>query len=69
MRTISPTAVRRLAIHAQGYAPRSRAGAETEVEDTIRRLSCVQLDSITAVDRMHRITLGSRVGAYPRETV
>jgi len=35
----------------------------------VRRLSCVQLDSITAVERSHRITLGSRVGAYPRETV
>jgi uncharacterized protein YcaQ len=69
VRTISPTAVRRLAIHAQGYAPRSRSGTETEVEDAIRRLSCVQLDSITAVDRSHRIVLGSRVGAYPRETV
>ena len=69
MRTISLTAIRRLAIHAQGYAPRSRVGTPTEVEDAIRRLSCVQLDSITAVERSHRITLGSRVGAYPRETV
>jgi uncharacterized protein YcaQ len=69
VRTISVTGVRRLAIHAQGYAPRSRVGTPTEVEDAIRRLSCVQLDSITAVERSHRITLGSRVGAYPRETV
>jgi hypothetical protein len=29
----------------------------------------VQLDSITALERSHRIALGSRVGAYPRETV
>jgi uncharacterized protein YcaQ len=29
----------------------------------------VQLDSITAVERSHRIALGSRVGAYPRHTV
>ena len=69
MRTISVTAVRRLAIAAQGYTPRSRRGTRQEVEDTIRSLSCVQLDSITAVERSHRITLGSRVGAYPRETV
>jgi uncharacterized protein YcaQ len=39
------------------------------VEEAVRALSCVQLDSITAVERSHRITLGSRVGAYPRETV
>jgi uncharacterized protein YcaQ len=69
VRTASVTALRRLAVHAQGYASRSRAGTRREVEETIRRLSCVQLDSITAVERSHRIALGSRVGAYPRETV
>ncbi len=56
-------------IGAQGYTSRSRSGTRSEVEATIRALSCVQLDSITAVERSHRITLGSRVGAYPRETV
>jgi uncharacterized protein YcaQ len=69
MREISLTALRRVVIAAQGYASRSRTGTRTEVEEAIRRLSCVQLDSITAVERSHRITLGSRVGAYPRETV
>lgn len=69
MRTVSLTAVRRIAIAAQGYGSRSRAGTAREVEEAIRALSCVQLDSITAVERSHRITLGSRVGAYPRETV
>jgi uncharacterized protein YcaQ len=69
MREISLTALRRIVIAAQGYASRSRSGTRAEVEDAIRRLSCVQLDSITAVERSHRITLGSRVGAYPRETV
>lgn len=69
MRTISLTALRRIAIDAQGYASRSRRGTAREVEEAIRALSCVQLDSITAVERSHRITLGARVGAYPRETV
>ena len=69
MRTVSVIALRRLAIAAQGYAPRARRGTGREVEETIRALSCVQLDSITAVERSHRIALGSRVGAYPRETV
>lgn len=58
-----------MAIAAQGYTSRSRCGTTSEVEETIRKLSCVQLDSITAVERSHRIALGSRVGAYPRETV
>src|SRR5262245_36335669 len=69
MRTVSLTALRRIVIGAQGYATRSRAGTRQEVEDAIRALSCVQLDSITAVERSHRITLGSRVGTYPRATV
>ncbi len=69
MRSVSVTALRRIAIAAQGYASRSRTGTRSEVEETIRTLSCVQLDSITAVERSHRIALGSRVGAYPRETV
>jgi uncharacterized protein YcaQ len=69
VRTVSVTALRRIVIAAQGYASRSRAGTRREVEETVRALSCVQLDSITAVERSHRITLGSRVGAYPRETV
>src|SRR5712691_5930595 len=63
------TALRRLVIGAQGYATRSRRGSDKEVEETIRALSSVQLDWITAVERSHRIVLGSRVGAYPRETV
>jgi uncharacterized protein YcaQ len=66
---MSLTAVRRTAIAAQGYAARGRRATGAEVESTIRALSCVQLDSITAVERSHRITLGSRVGDYPRTTV
>jgi uncharacterized protein YcaQ len=54
----STTAVRRLVIGAQGCATRSRRGGDREVEETIRARSCVQLDSITAVERSHRIVLG-----------
>jgi len=39
------------------------------VEATVERLSCVQLDSISTVERSHRIALGARIGAYPREAV
>ena len=69
MRVVSVTALRRIVVGAQAYASRARTGTAREVEETIRALSCVQLDSITAVERSHRIALGSRVGAYPRETV
>jgi uncharacterized protein YcaQ len=69
VRTVSLAALRRIVIAAQGYAPRSRSGTRREVEEAIRALSCVQLDSITAVERSHRIALGARVGTYPRESV
>ncbi len=62
-------ALRRIVIHAQAYAPRTRSGSTREVEETIRRLSCVQLDSISAVERSHRIALTSRVGTYRPGTV
>ena len=69
MRTISVSAVRRIAINAQGYASRSRRGTRLEVEGAVRRLSCVQLDSISTVERSHRIALGARVGDHPRDAV
>lgn len=68
-REVAARAIRRLVLHAQGYAARSRRGTAREVEETIRRLSCVQLDSIATVERSHRIALGTRVGDYPRNTV
>jgi uncharacterized protein YcaQ len=68
-RTVPVTGLRRLVLHAQGYAARARAGNGREVDETIRRLTCVQLDSISVVERSHRIALASRVGAYPKGTV
>jgi len=69
VRTVSLTALRRIAIHAQGYAARSRRATSREVEAAITRLSCVQLDSISTVERSHRIALASRVGDYPTDAV
>ena len=34
------------------------------METAIRRLSAVQLDSISTVDRAHRLTLAARIGAF-----
>jgi uncharacterized protein len=62
--TVSLATIRRLAVSTQAYAPRFRRARSGEVEDAIRRLSAVPLDSITAVDRAHRLTLSSRIGVY-----
>ena len=66
---VSVAELRRRAVAAQGYAARSRRARAAEVEATIGRLGAVQLDSISAVERSHRIALTSRIGVYPRGTV
>lgn len=73
--TLSLAALRRLVIQAQGLAgPRASAGrsaraAADAVHAEVHRLSCVQLDSISTVERSHRIVLSSRLGRYPEDTV
>jgi uncharacterized protein len=67
--TVSLAAIRRLVVSTQGYAPRFRRAKGGDVEGTIRRLGAVQLDSISTVDRAHRLTLTSRVGAYDETEV
>ncbi len=66
---VSLAELRLRAVAAQGYAGRSRRARVSEVESMIGRLGAVQLDSISAVERSHRIALASRVGVYPRGTV
>src|SRR5690349_11227967 len=48
--TVSLAGIRRLTVSTQAYAPRFRRAQRGDVEEAIRRLSAVQLDSITAVD-------------------
>ena len=69
MQTLSVVAARRIAINAQGYAGRARNGTTRDVERAVQELSCVQLDSISVVERSHRIAIGSRVGRFPRDAV
>ena len=66
---VSIAAVRRLVVGSQGYIGRFRRAGADDVEAAIRRLTAVQLDSISTVDRAHRLTLTARIGAYPRDTV
>ena len=62
--TVTLAAIRRLAVSAQGFTPRFRRARGGEVEGAIGRLSAVQLDSISTVERAHRLTLTSRIGVY-----
>jgi uncharacterized protein YcaQ len=60
----SVAAIRRVAVGTQAYASRFRRAQPGDVEGAIRLLGAVQLDSISTVDRAHRLTLSSRIGAY-----
>jgi uncharacterized protein len=60
----SLAAIRRLAVSTQAYRPRFRRAPAGDVEAAIRFLGAVQLDSISTVDRAHRLTLTSRIGVY-----
>ncbi len=67
--TISLAHLRRYVVAHQRFARRFRRARAADVVACIQRLGCVQLDSISTVDRSHRLALGSRVGAYPAGTV
>jgi uncharacterized protein len=69
VRTVSIPALRRLLVTAQGYLPRVRRAGADEVESAIRRASCIQLDSVSAVVRSHRIAIASRAGVYSQGVV
>jgi uncharacterized protein YcaQ len=67
--SVALAALRRHVVAAQGYASRYRVASADDVAAAIRRLSAVQLDSISTVERAHRLTLLSRVGRYQPRTV
>ena len=67
--TISVAQLRRFLVAHHGYATRARTSKAADVAGEIRRLSAVQLDSISTVDRAHRLTLTSRLGWYEPGTV
>ena len=66
---VSLTQLRRHVVAQQGFSSRPRSASPAEVEAAVRQLTAVQLDSISTVDRAHRLTLGARIGSYPPDTV
>jgi uncharacterized protein YcaQ len=66
---VAVEALRRYVVAHQRYASRFRRASAHDVAEEIGRLQAVQLDSIATVDRAHRLTLSSRVGAYAESDV
>lgn len=69
MEALAPAEARRLIVARQGFAERRRVAGPDEVAEAVRRLGCVQIDSVTAVARAHRLTLAARVGRIPAGTL
>jgi uncharacterized protein len=67
--SVSLAQLRRYVVSHQRYATRPRTARAADVAAAVHRLGCVQLDSISTVDRSHRLTLTSRLGRYPAGTV
>jgi uncharacterized protein YcaQ len=63
---VSVAALRRFVVRHQQFAARARHGSRAELVAAVRSLQAVQLDSISTVERAHRLTLSSRIGAYKR---
>ena len=64
MEAVSVAQLRRYLVAHQGYATRFRRARAADVAAAIHKLGCVQLDSISTVDRAHRLTLASRLGRF-----
>jgi uncharacterized protein YcaQ len=58
-------AARRLVVARAGFRSRRRKASVADVEATIVRLGCVQLDAISTVDRSQRLVLAVRSGRLP----
>ena len=62
---LDPALARRIAVDRQRFPARRRTATVAEMEAVIERLGAVQIDSVSAVDRAHRLTVATRVGRLP----
>lgn len=69
MERVAIPALRRFVVSHQGFTSRFRRARMREIAGAISALGAVQLDSISTVDRAHRLTLTARIGAYEEGAV
>jgi uncharacterized protein YcaQ len=63
---VSVDAVRRLHLEKQGIGEPPKKTTKKRVEETVKRLGCVQIDTINVVERAHYFTLWTRLGQYKK---
>ncbi len=61
---ISRETTRKLMIEKQGITQFPQSNSKKSVVDTISRLGCLQIDTISVIERAHYLTLWSRLGVY-----
>lgn len=64
---ITKEAARRLMIEKQGISSFPESVSKTKVYDTIDSLGCLQIDTISVIERAHYLTLWSRLGNYEKK--
>ena len=64
---VSVDSARRLQIEKQHIYEPPKKVSKKRVEETIRRLGCVQIDTINVVERAHYLTLWTRLGQYRKD--
>jgi uncharacterized protein YcaQ len=66
--TVYPlSAVRTMALHAQGLTRPNQSDSTpnlSAIQETVKRLGCVQIDTLNLVQRSHYLVLWSRLGDY-----
>ena len=63
---VSREAARRLMIERQGITEPQGDVGKRRVYDTVDRLGCLQIDTISVVERAHHLTLWSRLGCHEK---
>lgn len=66
---VSRQVAQMLAVIKQGLAQRPSVADKGALQNTVRRLGLLQLDTINVVDRSHYLVMFSRLGCYDRSTL
>lgn len=64
---VTKEAVRRLMITKQGINEFPTSAQKKDIYNTIDSLGCLQIDTISVIERAHYLTLWSRLGSYNKE--